>query len=221
MTFPTNITRRNALRSGFALAAPVAPPVVAQGIAVHVVKGTGCRCCYAWVTYLRDEGFSATDEERCGTLLMTHKTEVGGQQKMISCHTCMAEGYVFTLPAEIALIANWNKKAAYGLLFRASVETVMTIAADPRRLGGAGGHDQRAAYLGIGADPPCPYPDDLPRRLVPRRQEVDRLQAGVLPACAGSVAVVPATVSGEADGVEPLPIPWTDFRLIYATACTC
>jgi hypothetical protein len=42
---------------------------------------------------------------------------------------------VFTLPAEIAQIAYWNKKAVYGLLFRASAETVMTIAADPRRLG--------------------------------------------------------------------------------------
>ena len=42
---------------------------------------------------------------------------------------------VFTLPAEIAQIAYWNKKAVYGLLFRASAETVMTIAADPKRLG--------------------------------------------------------------------------------------
>ena len=42
---------------------------------------------------------------------------------------------VFTLPAEIAQIAYWNKKAVYGLLFRASVETVMTLAADPKRLG--------------------------------------------------------------------------------------
>ncbi len=42
---------------------------------------------------------------------------------------------VFTLPAEIARIAYWNKKAVYGLLFRASAETVMTIAADPKRLG--------------------------------------------------------------------------------------
>lgn len=41
---------------------------------------------------------------------------------------------VFTLPAEIAQIAFWNKKALYGLLFRASAETVMTIAADPKRL---------------------------------------------------------------------------------------
>jgi len=42
---------------------------------------------------------------------------------------------VFTLPAEIARIALWNKKAVYGLLFKASAETVMTIAADPKRLG--------------------------------------------------------------------------------------
>ena len=42
---------------------------------------------------------------------------------------------VFTLPAEIARSAYWNKREVYGLLFRASAETVMTIAADPRRLG--------------------------------------------------------------------------------------
>ncbi|MFW2446726.1 MAG: IS91 family transposase [Qipengyuania pacifica] len=42
---------------------------------------------------------------------------------------------VFTMPAEIARIACWNKKAVYGLLFRASAQTVMTIAADPKRLG--------------------------------------------------------------------------------------
>jgi hypothetical protein len=42
---------------------------------------------------------------------------------------------VFTLPAEIARIALWNKRAIYGLLFQASAETVMTIAADPKRLG--------------------------------------------------------------------------------------
>lgn len=42
---------------------------------------------------------------------------------------------VFTLPAEIARIALWNKRAIYGLLFKASAETVATIAADPKRLG--------------------------------------------------------------------------------------
>jgi hypothetical protein len=42
---------------------------------------------------------------------------------------------VFTLPAEIAQIAYWNKRAVYGLLFKASAETVTTIAADPKCMG--------------------------------------------------------------------------------------
>ena len=42
---------------------------------------------------------------------------------------------VFTLPAEIARITYWNKRAVYSLLFRASAQTVMTIATDPKRMG--------------------------------------------------------------------------------------
>lgn len=42
---------------------------------------------------------------------------------------------VFTLPAEIARIAYWNKKAVYGLLLRASAQTAITVAADPKRMG--------------------------------------------------------------------------------------
>lgn len=42
---------------------------------------------------------------------------------------------VFTLPEEIARIAYWNKRAVYGLLSKSSAQTVMTIAADPRRMG--------------------------------------------------------------------------------------
>ena len=42
---------------------------------------------------------------------------------------------VFTLPAEIARIAYWNKRAVYGQLFKASAETVTTIADDPKRMG--------------------------------------------------------------------------------------
>jgi hypothetical protein len=42
---------------------------------------------------------------------------------------------VFTLPAQIADIAYQNKAAIYDLLFKASAETLITIAADPRHLG--------------------------------------------------------------------------------------
>ena len=42
---------------------------------------------------------------------------------------------VFTLPAAIADIAYQNKAVIYDLLFRASSETMLTIAADPKHLG--------------------------------------------------------------------------------------
>ena len=42
---------------------------------------------------------------------------------------------VFTLPAKIADIAYQNKAAIYGILFKASAETMTTIAADPKHLG--------------------------------------------------------------------------------------
>ncbi len=42
---------------------------------------------------------------------------------------------VFTLPGDIAAIAYQNKALVYGLLFRATAETLRTIAADPKHLG--------------------------------------------------------------------------------------
>ena len=42
---------------------------------------------------------------------------------------------VFTLPAAIAAIAHQNKAPVYGILFRATAETLRIIAADPKHLG--------------------------------------------------------------------------------------
>ena len=42
---------------------------------------------------------------------------------------------MFTLPAQIADIAYQNKAVIYDLLFKASAETMITIAADPKHLG--------------------------------------------------------------------------------------
>ena len=42
---------------------------------------------------------------------------------------------VFTLPAAIADIAYQNKAVIYDILFTASAETMVTIAADPKHLG--------------------------------------------------------------------------------------
>jgi hypothetical protein len=42
---------------------------------------------------------------------------------------------VFTLPQEIAVLAYQNKAVVYGMLFEAAVETLKTIAGDPKHLG--------------------------------------------------------------------------------------
>lgn len=42
---------------------------------------------------------------------------------------------IFTLPAQIADLALQNKRVMYDLLFKASAETTLTIAADPKHLG--------------------------------------------------------------------------------------
>ena len=42
---------------------------------------------------------------------------------------------VFTLPAPVAVIAFQNKAAVYAILFKAAVEAMTTLAANPRRLG--------------------------------------------------------------------------------------
>jgi hypothetical protein len=44
---------------------------------------------------------------------------------------------VFTVPQQIAEIALQNKRIVYGILFRATAETLQTIAADPQHLGAA------------------------------------------------------------------------------------
>ena len=42
---------------------------------------------------------------------------------------------VFTLPEQIAEIAFYNKETVYGILFRATSETLLTVARDPKHLG--------------------------------------------------------------------------------------
>jgi hypothetical protein len=46
---------------------------------------------------------------------------------------------VFTLPKQIADIAHQNKREIYNLLMRASADTVIKIAADPKHLGARAG----------------------------------------------------------------------------------
>jgi len=73
-----HIGRRNLL---LAAAASVAVPGRAAWSQaeppIHVVKGRGCECCEAWVDYLREQGFTVTDEVSMGTLLIRFKMDQG------------------------------------------------------------------------------------------------------------------------------------------------
>jgi hypothetical protein len=42
---------------------------------------------------------------------------------------------VFTLPRQLSPLALQNKREIYALLFRASAETLLEVARDPKRLG--------------------------------------------------------------------------------------
>jgi hypothetical protein len=57
---------------------------------------------------------------------------------------------VFTLPARISDIAYQNKAVIYDILFKASAETLLTIAADPKASRCPDRHHRRAAHLGFG-----------------------------------------------------------------------
>jgi Transposase zinc-binding domain len=54
------------------------------------------------------------------------------QAELLSCEYFHV---VFTLPAPLATLALQNKRQMYDLLFRATAETLQSIAADPKRLG--------------------------------------------------------------------------------------
>lgn len=138
MNISVRMTRRAAMLSGIAVAVLAPGQSQAAGLPIHVVKGTGCECCNAWVSYLRDEGFTVTDEERYGTLLMTYKAEVGVPQRLISCHTAMADGYVLEghVPAADIRRLLAERPDAIGL----------AVPGMPYGSPGMGPQDQREAY---------------------------------------------------------------------------
>src|SRR2546430_68122 len=90
---------------------------------------------------------------------------------------------VFTLPHELAPLALQNKREIYGLLFRASAETLLTVGRDPQRLGAELGFFSVSAHLesAIATSPACPLRRSG-RRLGARSQQVDRRSVPFLPA---------------------------------------
>ena len=68
------------------------------------------------------------------------KCQSGARDKLIAArqNELLAVAYVhvvFTLPHQLCQLALQNKKVLYDLLFRASAETLLEVAADPRHLG--------------------------------------------------------------------------------------
>ena len=57
------------------------------------------------------------------------------QRRQAELLDCEYFHVVFTVPEEIAAIAYQNKEVVYNILFRATAETLRTIAADPKHLG--------------------------------------------------------------------------------------
>jgi hypothetical protein len=58
------------------------------------------------------------------------------QERQSELLDCEYFHVVFTVPEEIASIAYQNKEVLYGILFQTTAETLKTIAADPKHLGG-------------------------------------------------------------------------------------
>jgi Transposase zinc-binding domain/Putative transposase len=103
---------------------------------------------------------------------------------------------VFTLPAAIAAIAYQNKAVIYDALFKASSETLLTIAADPKYLGARIGV---TAVLHTWGSAMTPHPHVHTRRwALGRWIQVGRVQAGLLCAGARALEALPQADAGEA-----------------------
>ena len=103
---------------------------------------------------------------------------------------------VFTLPQQIATIAYQNKRELYGILFRATAQTLLTIAAHPKHLGAEIGF-LLCSTLGA---PTCfiipTYTVWSPAAVSLGRYPVDLLPSGILPAGPGALKAVSSPVSG-------------------------
>ena len=87
----------------------------------------------------------------------------------------------------------------YDLLFKASAETLITIAADPKHLGARIGITSVLHTWGSAHDPSSARPHDRAgRRHLARRRALGGVPARLLPAGARALAPVPPAVPGEA-----------------------
>ena len=101
--------------------------------------------------------------------------------------------------APISDLAYQNKAVIYDFLFKASAETLVTNRGRPQAPRRSRCCHLRPAHVGLGACPPSARAHDRAwwRRLL-GRVAMGVLPAGLLPAGAGTLAVVPPAVFGEA-----------------------
>jgi hypothetical protein len=64
----------------------------AEPTEIQVYKSPTCGCCTKWVDHLRDNGFSVTVTELQDVTPI--KLENGVPNRLASCHTAIAEGYI-------------------------------------------------------------------------------------------------------------------------------
>jgi hypothetical protein len=105
---------------------------------------------------------------------------------------------VFTLPASISNIAYHNKAVIYDLLFKASAETLTTIATDPKHLGARLGVTSVLHTWGS-ALTHHPHVHMIGRRHLAQRRALGGVPARLLPPRPRALTPVPPVVPGEAD----------------------
>jgi hypothetical protein len=82
--------------------------------------------------------YNSCRDRQCPTCLTAARNAWGAARKQ----ELLPVGYVhivFTMPEPLARLALVNKRVVYDLLFRAAAETLLQVAKNPKRLGGASG----------------------------------------------------------------------------------
>jgi hypothetical protein len=76
--------------------------ILAQSEPVNVTmyKNPNCKCCSKWATYMKENGFSVTEQPT--DTLASVKKQKGVPDKLSSCHTAVVDGYIVEghVPAE-------------------------------------------------------------------------------------------------------------------------
>jgi len=88
-----DLVRRTLLFAAFAGLSPRMAAAAPPALRITVYKDPDCGCCTAWNTAMRQAGF--TVDVRDTADLTTVKASLGVPDTLASCHTGVAQGYLF------------------------------------------------------------------------------------------------------------------------------